>query len=148
MHTAHTSSQTPPATTQQVAPPRRARRAYLILAIIFAVGVMAQAFLAGAGIFLAGDWMLWHEGIGHLLTSPIPIIPLITLILSFTGRLSSADRWMSAGLFVLALVQPVVLYLRGLVPWLSALHPLNALLLFALPLLMSYRVWRLIREKE
>lgn len=142
MNTAHTSPQVSPAQGT------RTHRAYLILALIFAAGVMAQAFLAGAGIFLSGAWMAWHEGIGHLLTSPIPLIPLIILILSITGRMPGADRWLSASLFVLALVQPVVLYLRGLVPWLSALHPLIALLLFALPLLMSYRVWHLIRTKE
>jgi hypothetical protein len=110
--------------------------------------VLAQAFLAGAGIFVAGNWMPWHIGLGHLLTSPIPLIPLLALILSFTGRLPGADRWLSGSLFLLALFQPVVLYLRGLAPWLSALHPLIALLLFALPLLMSYRVWRLIHEEK
>src|SRR5262245_28385271 len=117
-------------------PPNRARWAYFGLLIFFGLGVLAQGFFAGAGMFVAGNWMAWHEGFGHLLTSPVPLAPLLALILSFTGRLPATDRSMSALLFVLALLQPVVLYLRGVAPWLSALHPLNALLLFALPLLM------------
>jgi hypothetical protein len=46
-------------------------------------------------------------------------------------------------LLFLAAVQPVVLYLRGVAPILAALHPVNALFLFALPLYLVMRVRRL-----
>jgi hypothetical protein len=123
-----------------------ARRVYLGLAIIFWLGVIAQAFLAGAGIFTGGPWMSAHIAIGHLLTSPIPLIPLLLLILSAVARLPQGDRWWCALLLILALVQPVVLYLRGVLPLLSALHPVNALLLFALPLHLIMRVRRVMRD--
>jgi hypothetical protein len=122
-----------------------ARRAYLALAVLFWLGVLAQAFLAGAGLFAGGSWMMAHIALGHLLTSPIPLIPLLLLILSAVGRLPKADRWWCALLLILALVQPVVLYFRGVLPLLGALHPVNALLLFALPLYLVARAWRVMR---
>ena len=85
-------------------------RAYLGLAGLFLLGVLAQAFLAGAGIFVSGTWMV-----------------------------------LSALLLFLAMVQPVVLYKRGVLPILSALHPVNALLLFVLPIWLIARVRRAMR---
>lgn len=120
-------------------------RAYLGLAGLFLLGVVMQAFLAGAGMFVSGTWMAWHEALGHLMTSPIPLIPLLLLILGFVGRLPRADKWLSALLLFLAMVQPVVLYLRGVLPILSALHPVNALLLFVLPIWLIVRVRRAMR---
>ena len=69
-----------------------ARQAYLGLAVLFWLGILAQAFFAGAGIFVAGSWMAWHEALGHLMSSPIPLIPLLLLILSFAGRLPRTDN--------------------------------------------------------
>jgi hypothetical protein len=128
------------------AAPSRSRRAYLILASIFFLGVAAQAFFAGAGIFVGGSWMLWHIALGHLLTSPLPLIPLAMVILSFTGRLPRADKRLCGLLFLLAMIQPVFLYLRGVAPILAALHPLNALLLFTLPLYLVMRARQLLRQ--
>jgi Family of unknown function (DUF6220) len=132
----------------EVAPRTRplwSRRIYLGLAALFAFGVIAQAFLAGAMILISNDWRPWHIGIGHALTSPIPLIPLLLIILSFVGRLPRADKWLTGLLFILAMAQPVVLYVRGMLPLLGALHPANALLLFVLPLWLIARVWRVMR---
>jgi hypothetical protein len=132
--------------TRRAPAPAWTHRAYLGLAALFLLAVIAQAFLAGAGIFVAGSWMAWHKAIGHLLSSPIPLIPLLLLILSFVGRLPRSVKWWSACLLILTMVQPVVLYLRGVMPLLSALHPVNALLLFALPIVLIGRVRRVMRE--
>jgi hypothetical protein len=112
---------------------------YVGLALFFAVGVAAQAVLAGAGIFAGGSWMVAHSVLGHLLTSPIPLIPLLLLIFGFVARVPRRDRWLCALLLVLATIQPVVVYLHGIAPLLSALHPFIALLLFALPLGLAGR---------
>jgi plastocyanin len=119
-----------------------ARRFYLGFAALFWLGIVAQAFLAGAGLFVNGSWMRGHSALGHLLTSPLPLLPLLMLLLSFTGRLPKADRWWCALLLILATLQPVVLYLRGVLPLLSALHPVNAMLLFVLPLFLIARARR------
>jgi hypothetical protein len=132
----------------QAAPRARplwSRRVYVGLAGLFALGVIAQAFLAGAMILISNDWRPWHIGIGHALSSPIPLLPLLMVILSFVGRLPRADKWLTGLLFVLAMAQPFFLYLRGPLPLLGALHPANAMLLFALPLWLMARVLRLMR---
>jgi hypothetical protein len=133
----------------QVAPRTRpiwSRRLYVGFAALFAFGVLAQAFFAGAMLLSSTDWRPWHIGIGHLLSSPIPLFPLLLIILSFVGRLPRADKWLAFVLFVLAMVQPVMIYLRGPLPLLSALHPANALLLFVLPLWMIARARQAMRE--
>jgi hypothetical protein len=122
------------------------RRLYLGFAALFAFGVLAQAFLAGGMLLISNEWRPWHIGIGHLLSSPVPLIPLALIILSFAGRLPRSDKWLSVLLFVLALAQPFFLYLRGMLPLLGALHPANALLLFVLPLWMIARARQLMRE--
>jgi hypothetical protein len=121
------------------------RRIYIGLAALFLLGVAIQAFLAGAGIFVSAQWVAWHRALGHMLTSPIPLIPLLLIILSFAGRLPRSDKWLTALLFFLALMQPVVLYLRRALPLISALHPVNALLLFILPIWLIVRVRRAMR---
>jgi hypothetical protein len=126
-------------------PPARpswSRRFYIGFAALFALGVVAQVFLAGAGLFIDRSWLDIHSALGHLLTSPLPLFPLLMLILSFTARLPRSDRWLAALLLVLATVQPVMLYMRGRLPWFSVLHPVNALLLFMLPLVLLYRARR------
>ena len=127
-------------------PPIWSRRLYLGLAAFFALGVIVQAFLAGGMILISYAWRPWHIGIGHLRSSPVPLIPLLLIILSFVGRLPRQDKWLSASLFILAMVQPLVLYLRTVLPLLGALHPANAMLLFVLPLWMIARVRRVMRE--
>jgi putative tricarboxylic transport membrane protein len=126
--------------------PILSRRFYLGFAALFAFGVFAQAFFAGAMILISNDWRPWHIGIGHLMSSPIPLIPLLMIILSFVGRLPRADKWLTFLLFVLALLQPFMLYFRGMLPLLGALHPANALLLFVLPLWLIARVRQVMRE--
>ena len=120
----------------------RSRQTYTVLATIFWIGVLAQGLLAGAGIFVSGDYMQWHQGLGHCLSSPIPLIPLFLIILSFPAKLPRTDKWLAVLLFVLALIQPVFLYMRGVFPAIAALHPANAMLLFALPLYMVARARR------
>lgn len=127
------------------APSIRSCRMYLGLALVFALCVIMQAFLAGAGIFVGGEWMAWHSVLGHLLSSPIPMIPLLLIILSFVGRLPRTDKWLSVLLLLLTMVQSVLPYLRGVLPLLSALHPVNALLMFVLPCLLIQRVRRVMQ---
>ena len=146
MNTTHIHPGAEAGPQQAAARPVVSRRIYLGFAALFAIGVFAQAFFAGAMILISNDWRPWHIGIGHLLSSPIPLIPLLLIILSFVGRLPRGDKWLTFLLFVLALLQPFMLYFRGMLPLLGALHPANALLLFVLPLWLIARVRQVMRE--
>src|SRR5262245_11859355 len=105
--------------------PILSRRLYLGFAALFAFGVFAQAFFAGAMILISNDWRPWHIGIGHLLSSPIPLIPLLLIILSFVGRLPRGDKWLTFLLFVLAILQPFFLYFLWMLLLLGGLASSN-----------------------
>lgn len=125
-------------------PPTPLRRAFwrihLGLAVIFMAAVLVQVFLAGAGIFSGGRWLVWHEALGHALV----MVALALLIIGLISRLPAAVNWLSALLFVLVALQPIAIYAPRMagVPFLSALHTVNALMLFVLPLAVIVRVRR------
>jgi hypothetical protein len=111
---------------------------YVVLAVVFLLGIVVQVFLAGAGIFASASWLSTHATLGHLL----PVIALLMVILGLVGKLPRKVNWLTVLLFVLVYVQPWFIYIsRGIgVPILSALHPVNALAIFALPLYLLYRI--------
>lgn len=110
---------------------------YTALAVVFLLGVVVQVFLAGAGIFASASWLGSHGIFGHVL----PVIPLFMVILGLVGRLPRTINWLTVLLFVLVYIQPWFIYLgRGVeAPLLAALHPVNALAIFALALYLLYR---------
>ena len=108
-----------------------ARRFHPWLAGLFAVGVIVQAFLAGAALPQlggSGDFET-HKSVGY---SVMGILALVVLIAAGLGRSSSAAIWGSVALFALYIVQTLLPTFSGSTPALAALHPANALILFGL----------------
>jgi hypothetical protein len=110
---------------------------YAALAVVFLLSVVVQVFLAGAGIFASASWLSSHAILGHVL----PLIPLLMVILGLVGKLPRTINWLTVLLLVLVYIQPWFIYLSRSVgtPLLGALHPVNALAIFALPLYLLYR---------
>ena len=88
--------------------PRRANRlvqvlraVYLVLAWIFAAGVLVQAYLAGLGIFAAGPWLEVHSGLGWTLA----LVAIGLLVLVFASRQPRQIVLLNLLLFVLLFVQ-------------------------------------------
>jgi Family of unknown function (DUF6220) len=132
----------PPVVTSLPQQNTRARRRvllviYAVLALVFLLGVAVQVFLAGAGIFASASWLSSHGILGHVL----PVIPLFMVILGLVGRLPRTINWLTVLLLVLVFIQPWFIYLARDVgtPLLAALHPVNALAIFALALYLLYR---------
>jgi len=121
-------------------------RLYSALTLVFLLAIVVQVFLAGAGIFASASWLSNHAQLGHLL----PLIPLLMLILGLVGKLPRKVNWLTVLLFVLVYVQPWFIYIsRGIgVPILSALHPVNALAIFTLPLYLLYRSRLMLRMSK
>lgn len=121
-----------------------AHKLFVGFAALFVLGVLAQVFLAGAAIFDDWSWFQVHDIVGHLLVHPLPLLPLLMLIFSFAGRLPRADKWLSGLLVLLAILQPIFIYVgRGQhLPLLAALHPVNAMLLLLVPVLLLVRARR------
>jgi cytochrome c oxidase assembly factor CtaG len=115
-----------------------ARRVHPWLAGLFALGVLLQAFLAGAALPQLGGSgsFATHIEVGY---TAMGIIALLVLIAAGLGRADRGQIWGSVALFVLYIVQTMLPTFKGSTPFLAALHPLNALVLFALAAWLFYR---------
>jgi hypothetical protein len=87
-------------------------------------GFAVQFYLIGAALFGVSTTEL-HRRVGYLLVMPL-VVPLIVAV---AGRLGARNISLSALLLVLIVVQALLPSLRSRVPWLAALHPVNALAL-------------------
>lgn len=115
-----------------------ARRLYLILAGLFAVGVVFQVFFAGLGVLVAPSYFGWHTTFAHLLELALLALPVVGLF----GRVGWRSFGLNALLFVLFGMQYFFMY--GLQGPLRALHVVNALALFWLALELVRGAWRLV----
>lgn len=115
--------------------PRWAQLAYAIAGGIFALGVLAQVFLAGGAIFAGSGWWPAHAMFGMILS----LGPIVLLALAFAARLGARAIWLTALLLALVVVQSMLPSLP--VEFLAALHPVNAVIIFALACLLTLRVW-------
>jgi hypothetical protein len=87
-------------------------------------GFVVQFYLIGAALFGVTNVEL-HRRLGYLLIIPVALL----VILAVAGRLGGRTIGLSALLLVLFVVQALLPSLRANLPWLAALHPLNALAL-------------------
>jgi uncharacterized protein DUF6220 len=118
-----------------------AARIHPWLAGLFALGVLLQAFLAGAALPQLGgngDFET-HSSVGY---TAMGILALIVLIAGGISRASRLQTWGSLGLFVLYVVQTLLPTMAGSQPMLAALHPVNAVLLFGLA------AWMFVAERR
>jgi hypothetical protein len=116
------------------------RYAFAATAWLFAVGVLIQALLAGAGLF---EWFSLdvHRGFGY-------IVAMLVIPLGLFGLLSWPDRRtgvLTVLLFGMAFVQPTLVYAKDTMPAIAALHPVNALLMFWLAIVIGRRALGLAR---
>lgn len=94
------------------------------LAWVAMAGFVVQFYLVGAALFGVTTFEL-HRILGYLLA----LLVALLLILALAGFLGRRSIGLSALLLVLVVVQALLPSLRGSVPWLAALHPVNALAL-------------------
>jgi hypothetical protein len=125
---------------------------YRILITLFTAGVVVQFFLAGLGIFDAipegseqttsstwEDKIDPHAALGHLLFIPGAILLLIVILVAWPGPRAIGATF---GLAVLMLIQIILGGVGEDTPGLGALHPVNAVLILALSLFLTWRAWR------
>ena len=116
------------------------RYLFAAAAVLFLVGVVVQVYLIGATLF-AGGSIENHRGLGYLLS----LAPVIPLLLAWPARAGQRTVLLCAALLVDAFVQSVLPSLKGAVPFIAALHPVNALLVFGLSVVVARRAVRLAR---
>jgi len=87
----------------------------------------------------SGDFQT-HIGFGYSIVGLAALAVLVTAVAARAGR---RDIGTSFGLLVLYVIQTVLPQFRASVPSIAALHPLNAMILFALAIWYARRAWRM-----
>lgn len=111
------------------------------LSSLFVAGVIVQVFLAGVGLFGAGS-LDPHREFGYSLA----LIPLLMLPVVWPARVGRQTAWLTVALFAVASVQTMLPAFRGPMPLVAALHPVNALLVFWLSVVVARRGLALARS--
>jgi membrane-bound metal-dependent hydrolase YbcI (DUF457 family) len=109
---------------------------YVIVAWLFPAAILIQVFLVGLSLFTGQAYWSTHRDVGHSLA----VLPLLLVILAYLGRLPRSEKLLIWLLFGVYLVQAEVFAaIRDSVPLLAAFHPVLALVLFALAILIALR---------
>lgn len=104
----------------------RARLVFKAMVMIFAICILIQVFLAGLALFWNSAQWASHTGFAKLLI----IVSIVILVISFIARLPLSLRLRSAGLLGIIILIAVSAKLPSGIGYLSALHPVLALMLF------------------
>ena len=117
---------------------------YVIVAWLFPAAILIQVFLVGLSLFTGQAYWSTHRDLGHSLA----VLPLLLIILSYLGRLPRSEKLLIWLLFGIYLVQAEVFAaIRADVPILAAFHPVLALVLFALALIIALRAPTAVRTE-
>jgi hypothetical protein len=120
------------------------RICYLIVAWLFPVAILTQVFFIGLSLFTGQALWGTHRDFGHMLG----VFPLLLIGLSYLGRVPRQDKLFSWLQFAVYLVQAEVFaVIRDSAPFLAAFHPVLALVLFTLALLVALRAARVVRAE-
>ena len=119
------------------------RIVYLVCSSLFLIGVTLQVFLAGMVVVALQTGWGNHRGLGHALALPL----LVMLVTAYLGRLPSKIKWMTWLLLGVYIIQSdVIIFMRASMPFVSAFHPVLALVDFWLGAFLVYQAWNLARE--
>ena len=118
------------------------RFVYLAASSLFLIGVTLQVFLAGIVVVaLQGGWAN-HRDLGHTLALPL----LVMLVTAYLGRLPRNMKWLTWLIFGVYIIQAdVIIFMRDSIPFVSAFHPVLALVDFGLAAFLVYQAWIVIR---
>jgi hypothetical protein len=118
-----------------------ARYVFLGLVWLYVAAFLYQVYLAGSALFSSGGFQP-HRDLGWILH----LVPVLLLIAAAIARVGSRLIWWTAALLVVQFIQPILPGLRADLPWVAALHPVLALLIFWLSAVIGLQAWRLVRE--
>jgi chloramphenicol 3-O-phosphotransferase len=113
------------------------RRAHLIVAWAFVAGVVVQVFLAGLGVFDDASAFAFHVNWGYTLE----IQPIILLVLAAVGRLGRRQMIYAAALFGMFMLQSIFVAVRGDLPMIAALHPVNGFAILLVGIVVAREAW-------
>lgn len=119
------------------------RPIHLVVAWAFVAGVVGQVFLAGLGVFDDPATFLTHAGWGYTLEG----LALVLFVLAVAGRLGRRQILYAVALFGMIILQSVFVAVRGDMPTVAALHPVNGFGILLVGIAMAREAWAA-RETE
>jgi len=120
----------------------RARQVFDIGIYVVVAATVLQFFLAGLGIFGSAQLFFWHTTVNPFL---VGVLPLLLIPVGWYAGVDVRTRWLAAAMFGLVVLQSILLFpyhAAAAEPWreISALHALNAVLIFWVALQLLDRV--------
>ena len=116
------------------------QRVHAAAAALLVATIVVQVFLAGAAIANlggSGDFST-HVEFGYTWVGLAVLALVVTALLARRPR---REVLVTVGLLVLYIVQTILPSAKGSMPAVAALHPVNALLLFAIAIWYARRTW-------
>ena len=121
---------------------RWGRIALVALAFIFAIGAVAQIFIAGLGLFESATYWTDHVDLGRMLGLPALLIPIAALV----GRVGRQLTMLSLAVTILYILQMVLANVDN--GYIGAFHALNAFAVTAAAFQTGFRTLALVRGGE
>ena len=124
---------------------RLSRTLYVVLAWAFVVGLTVQVFLIGAGIFGASSSGFdLHAAFGWILH----LFPLLILVFAYLSRGGRLYWGWAAVLALVVFVVPLLATARTSAPIIAALHPVVAMISYAIAVIVAVSASRLSQRRD
>lgn len=130
------------------------RQAYRYATVVVFLAVLAQVGAAGYGAFYVSNKLsdkgdvLDHEGFDHGWSFHtgfgyvVVVAMIVLLLIGLAARLGKPRIYLPTALAIAGVVQILLAWLGESVPGLGFLHPINALVIFALSGAAAHMAWR------
>jgi 4-hydroxybenzoate polyprenyltransferase len=114
-----------------------ARTLHTVVAVLFVVGLIAQVWLAGRGVFESPTMFDTHRSLGYNLS----LFTIALLVLGLLGGMGRRPAILAVVIFVLFILQSVFVVMRDSQPAVAALHPVNGFLILFLAIVLARDSW-------
>ena len=115
---------------------------YLIIAWLFPLAILVQVLFVGLSLFTSQPYWDAHVSLGHT----IGVLPILLVILGYLGRFTRRTiilTWLALGTYLIQ--AEVFAVIRADVPLFAAFHPVLALVLFALAMIIALQARTVVR---
>lgn len=120
------------------------RYTFLGFAWLFLAAIVVQVYFAGLMLFGQEGGEGLHEGTGYILGTAGALF----LALPALARAGATTIVVGVVLALITFFQPNLTFARDESPLIAALHPVNALLIFTLSVLLVRRATQLVRQER
>jgi hypothetical protein len=120
------------------------RYTLLVITVVFLAAIVVQVFFAGLMLFGQQGGTALHENTGYILGTAGALF----LVVPALARAGWTAIIVGVVLAVVTYFQPFLTFARESSPFIAALHPVNALLIFTLALVLGRRALVLVRSER